>query len=529
MIVRKLFTLIGFKTDKKGFRQADQSLRQIRATAIRVAGILIAGRVAKGIAGIVTETAKLADEVEKVADKLGVGTSALQEFRFAAQLTGVAQRTADLALQRFTRRAAEAAKGTGEAKDALKELGVRLRDSNGRLRSTSDLLGDAAEGLKNAKTQGDRLRLSFKLFDSEGAALVNTLKGGRDEFNRMAEEARSLGGIFDEDLIRASVEFTDQQTKMRLALQGVKNIIAKELLPFMVRATNRVIKWVTANRNLIRSNVVRFIRRMAISVRRLFRFMARLFDAFNELPKAAKLFLGVAAAVGVLALILNSPVALMLLILALVALAIEDFETWKEGGDSLIGRFVDGINELTGVWAVLRDAGALWFKILKFHFDTLINLAGTFATFIINILSGDVTEAFNVLGQQMRQIFEDAFDFIEGLVKGNPFLETLFSFLGGKQGKFRIGEIVQRGVTGSKFVNPLFGLEQAAQGAGNLSQATSNVFNVVGENSDVIAGKIAEKITGVNQSNNRRAAQTFQRRAPGRTLASVLTDLPESP
>ena len=513
MIVRKLFTLLGFKTDKKGFRDADKSINKIKQTLIRVASLLVAGKVVKGIAGIATETAKLADEVSKIADKLGVGTSALQEFRFAAQLTGVTTRTADLALQRFTRRSAEAAKGTGEAKDALKELGVRLKDSQGNLRPISDLLGDVAEGLKNAKTQGDRLRLSFKLFDSEGAALVNTLKGGRDAFNAMAEEARATGGIFDEELIRASVEFTDQQTKMRLVIRGVKNVIAKELLPFMIRATNRTINWVKANRQLIRSGIVRFIEKTTLAIRRLLRFMRRLFDAFNELPKASRLFIGIAAAVGVLALILNSPIGLMLLFIGLVALAIEDFETWKEGGDSLFGRIAFWLDNLTGLWAVLRDVGSLWFKTLKFQFNFLNNLIGTFATFIIKVFSGDVTDAFTTLGQQVRVLFEDVFDFIEDIIEGSPFLKVLFSFLGGKQGKFKIGGVIEQVVTASKFINPLFHAEQLGQAAGGLSQTTSNVFNVVGENADVIAGKIVDKIVGVNRSNNRQAAAALRRRA----------------
>ncbi len=513
MIVRKLFTLLGFKTDKKGFRDADKSLNRIKQTAIRVAGILVAGKIVKSIAGIATETAKLADEVSKVADKLGVGTSALQEFRFAAQLTGVSTRTADLALQRFTRRTAEAAKGEGEAKAALKELNVQLTDSQGQLRPVSELLADAAEGLKNAKTQGDRLRLSFKLFDSEGAALVNTLKGGRDAFNEMAQAARDTGGIFDEELIRSSVEFTDQQLKMRLVLRGVKNVIAKELLPFMIRATNRTIDWVKANRQLIRSNIVRFIQRTTLAMRRLLRFMRRLFGAFNELPKASRLFLGVAAAIGVISLILSSPIALMLLFIGLVALIIEDFETWKEGGDSLFGRISFWLDNLTGVWAGLRDAGTLWFKLIKFQFDFLINLIGTFATFIIKIFSGDISDAFTTLGQQVRVLFEDVFDFIEDIIKDSPFLRVLFSFLGGKQGKFKIGGVIEQLATGSKFINPLFLAEQAGQRAGSLSQSTSNVFNVAGENADVIAGKIVDKIIGVNKSNNRQAAAAFKRRA----------------
>jgi hypothetical protein len=59
--------------------------------------------------------------------------------------SGVEQQTLDMALQRFTRRAAEAAQGTGEAKDALAQMGIALRDQSGNLRRSEDLLGDVAD------------------------------------------------------------------------------------------------------------------------------------------------------------------------------------------------------------------------------------------------------------------------------------------------------------------------------------------------------------------------------------------------
>jgi hypothetical protein len=82
------------------------------------------------------------DAIGKTADKIGVGVEALQELRFAAKASGVEQQTLDMALQRFTRRAAEAAQGTGEAKDALAQMGIALRDQSGNLRRSEDLLGD---------------------------------------------------------------------------------------------------------------------------------------------------------------------------------------------------------------------------------------------------------------------------------------------------------------------------------------------------------------------------------------------------
>ena len=62
-----------------------------------------------------------------------------------------------MALQRFTRRAAEAAQGTGEAKDALASMGITLRDQDGHLRRSEDLLGDVADAFARLEDPAERV------------------------------------------------------------------------------------------------------------------------------------------------------------------------------------------------------------------------------------------------------------------------------------------------------------------------------------------------------------------------------------
>ena len=53
-------------------------------------------------------------------------------------------------MRRFARRAAEAANDKGEAKDALASMGIALRDQDGNLCRSEDLLGDVAERFRGA-------------------------------------------------------------------------------------------------------------------------------------------------------------------------------------------------------------------------------------------------------------------------------------------------------------------------------------------------------------------------------------------
>jgi hypothetical protein len=74
-----------------------------------LAGVATVG----GLAAPVDRSISAAAAIGKTADTIGVGVEALQELRFAAKVSGVEQQTLDMALQRSTRRAAEAAHGTG--------------------------------------------------------------------------------------------------------------------------------------------------------------------------------------------------------------------------------------------------------------------------------------------------------------------------------------------------------------------------------------------------------------------------------
>ena len=210
----------------RGSDRASRGLRSLgdRASTLRsrlrlLSGVLagVAGAAAVGgLAALVKRSIDAADSMVKTADKLGVGTAALQELRFAANLAGIEQTTLDMALQRFTRRAAEAAKGTGEAKDALKQMGIALKDQHGNMRRSEDLLGDVAEALKNTKDPAERLRLAFKLFDSEGVAMVNMLVAGGDALEATRQRARDLGIVLDEELLRNA-----EKTKDQLAVLGM--------------------------------------------------------------------------------------------------------------------------------------------------------------------------------------------------------------------------------------------------------------------------------------------------------------------
>lgn len=225
-------------------------------------GVLGAEVIKAGFRGLITSVkslttsfAALGDQTAKTADKLGLGVESLQELRFAAERSGVGTQTFDVALQRLTRRAAEVAQGTGVAKDAFEQLGVSVTDSAGNVKESDELFKELAGAFQNVETQSERVRLAFKLFDTEGVALVNVLNQGSEGLDEFSKRARELGFIIGEEAARNSERFVDAQTDLGLAIDGVTNGISQRLLPslteFVVNLTNSI----TKNRTVILSSL----------------------------------------------------------------------------------------------------------------------------------------------------------------------------------------------------------------------------------------------------------------------------------
>ena len=186
---------------------------QIGALGRTFAGAFAGGVFAGGLSGIVRAVRSITSELSelgKVADKVGLSVEHLQQLRHVASLAGVEANNLDTAMQRFSRRVAQAANGSGELYEILKANNVQLRNADGTMRSQIDILRDYANLIKNAKSDQERLLLAFKAFDTEGAALVNLFRQGAAAIDTMAEKTEEAGGVIDEELVRRAEELDDK-------------------------------------------------------------------------------------------------------------------------------------------------------------------------------------------------------------------------------------------------------------------------------------------------------------------------------
>lgn len=219
-------------TDKTAaaFKSVMGSANRLAAAAAKI-GVAFATAGVAAAAALTKMSMQNIDNLAKTADKIGITTQALGGLRHAAELTGVSASTMDMAMQRLTRRVSEAANGTGEAKDALIELGINAEILEQLpLDKQMEVIADRMKGVEK---QSDKVRLAMKLFDSEGVAVVNTLASGSAGLKIMAKEADALG-ITVGRVDAAKIEMAnDAGTRAKGVFTGLGNQLAVAFSPII--------------------------------------------------------------------------------------------------------------------------------------------------------------------------------------------------------------------------------------------------------------------------------------------------------
>ncbi len=232
---------IGAKNNaRKVIAGVKQDLLGIQSTTKKVTsaiGGLLAPGALLGIGGGLTLSSAIhgvadamqrIDDTAKTARRIGIMTEELVGLRLAAsELSGMAGSQVDMALQRMTRRIAEAAQGAGEAKAVIAELNLDAQrlvhmDPGAAFR-------EIADAIREVDNESDQLRIAFKLFDSEGAGLVNTLRAGSSALEDFKQQAKDLGMVLSTETEAAVERANDKIGRLMIRVNALKLTLAGAL------------------------------------------------------------------------------------------------------------------------------------------------------------------------------------------------------------------------------------------------------------------------------------------------------------
>jgi TP901 family phage tail tape measure protein len=228
--------------------QFNAGLKQVQSRIDRFAGKMrmvgaAISAVGTGIAVAVKGQLNAADEMSKAAQKFGVPIKELSTLKYAAELSGVSLDQMGTALGALSRNMVNSEK-------KFASLGISVRDANGEMRPTADVLGEIADVLKDMPDGAEKSALAMSLMGKSGRDMIPLLNQGSDAIRRMQEEARAMGLEISQETGTAAEQFNDNLTRLSSTVSGFVAIITANLAPVLARISDLLVGMAAGFQNL---------------------------------------------------------------------------------------------------------------------------------------------------------------------------------------------------------------------------------------------------------------------------------------
>lgn len=300
----KLELLADSKKFGKGLDQGKSKLSKFGGAAKKIGKGLAAGVGAAAALGgaafaMANKVTQGHDKIHKSASKMGVTTDLYQELDYWATQNGMSSDTMERAVGRLTQRMGRAGEGNEKYAEAFERVGVSIRDSNGEMRDTSEVLPEVIEKLGGIEDPATRSAVAGELLGTKMARdLMPALEDGALSLEDATEKAREMGIVIGEDAIDSSVKFQDSLDSLKrkagsMLQKGMQPVIAffaDKAMPFIENTLlpnlERFAEWIGPKLTEAAKKLSTFFTDKVMPVLRTLR------DWFVEkvLPAAAKLY-----------------------------------------------------------------------------------------------------------------------------------------------------------------------------------------------------------------------------------------------
>lgn len=375
--IRELVSIWGWEIDFKPLEKMEKKVESLKESIKHV--LEVGAAAATSLFEMARETAFAGSEAEHLAKQTGIGVEMVQGLGYAAKQAGVQAESFAMGLTHLSRNMLEAFQGSEQARNTFFMVGTSATDSLGKLKPMDQMLMDVAERFKAMPDGPRKMALATELLGRAGDQLIPLLDKGAGGIHAFMREAYELGIVQSEAAVKADVLFKGSLLRLQGVLVGLRNTVGVKLVPAITDLMKKFMAWIAQNRVLLQQKITEFVGALAkITVFLWQAFMALLkvgesltnvlgglehvlnlvafvmaaivgYKVYATFAALIPIIHDVAAAMGILSLSMweiTLVVAAIVAGIGLLYLAFDDVITYIHGGDSLLGRAIDGLQEV---------------------------------------------------------------------------------------------------------------------------------------------------------------------------------------
>lgn len=406
-IIKSFLVSLGFQVDQKGAADFDRTLWTITDKAIKL-GVAVEAA-ALSVVAFTTKIASGLDELYWASQRTGATVAGIQAIGYAASQTGSSAAAARNSLESLARfiRTSPGAEGF------LNRLGVQTRDASGQMRSMESIFSGVGQRLSSMPYYRANQYASMLGIDEN---TLMAMRRGMGEFGAQYSATAKAIGFNADAAAKSSNRFMTSMREFTMMAGMARDKIGSSLTDGLAGSLDRLRKQILDNFPAIERGIMAVIKGIlwlsdviGRAAMRLIQAAGQISDWWKGLDTDSKSLIEALGGVLVVWRLLNaemwkSPVTWVMALVGALLLLWEDYQTWKDGGKSLIdwSKWQPEIDQAKKAFKWLRDTliglkddlGG-WKNTLELIFGFMVG--AKLAAFLGGI--GKITGAFGSMGR----------------------------------------------------------------------------------------------------------------------------------
>ncbi|EPE3870529.1 transglycosylase SLT domain-containing protein [Shigella flexneri] len=337
--IKDFLVSLGFDIDQAGANKFEAVLKGVTANVLKV-GAVVKGA-ALSIVGFTTQIANGLDKIYWASQRTGASVQGIKALGYAASQTGASAESAMSSLEGL----AGFMRSNPGAEGFLNRLGVQTRDASGKMRDTAAIFTGVGQKLNNMPYY--RAKQYAQMLGIDENTLMAMRRGMRQLSSEYALTAKRIG-FNAESAAKQSNIFMTSMRNLTMTLGQAKDKIGSNLAGGLAGSIDNFRRQILDNWPKIEAVITKIIKGILWAGDAITRVLWRTGQAvegviawFKKLNPATQqliaLFSGLLVAWRLLnTAFMSSPLGMITTLIIALGLLLDDYQTWKEGGKSLI-------------------------------------------------------------------------------------------------------------------------------------------------------------------------------------------------
>lgn len=181
--------------------------------------------------GYIKSAIDAAGALADLSQKTGISAETLSGLEYAAKMSGTTLDGVANGLKKLAMNMYDTSRGSGDAQEAFKSLGISVADASGKLKTTDGVMLEVADRFKEMDDGPKKAALAMKIFGKSGEELIPLLNEGAEGIAAMRQRAEELGLTVSDQTASAMEALGDKFDTIGMAGQGAARQLAADLTP----------------------------------------------------------------------------------------------------------------------------------------------------------------------------------------------------------------------------------------------------------------------------------------------------------